>query len=111
MPSSPLPSSIGRECAAALDLINDAAEMIAGIDERAAAAEARAESLADLARQTMDRAQQRICQLEAALDAVTNRAKAAETAATEAQAGLKTIQDALRAKFFRARNETGVEAA
>jgi hypothetical protein len=59
----------------------------------------------------MERAEERICHLERALDAANERAKAAETTASEAHAALKTVQEAIRAKFLQGRAETPAQAA
>jgi chromosome segregation ATPase len=98
---------IRQEGLAALDLVNQAARMISGIEERAASTEARAESTVELAQQVMDRAEERIRAAEQGAAETVARAEAiaqrAQQMMERANQRISQVEAALSAAEARAK--------
>jgi hypothetical protein len=104
-----LPAETGSVMA--IDLVNQAAEMVQSIEDHAAEATARAHGLAQKASEQLEFAQSRIRVLEQALGATEERCNAANGRAADAeqtvrrsQAEIAALEERLSAADHRARN-------
>jgi hypothetical protein len=99
--------SVTNEGSVALDLVNQAAEVIRDLEDRAAEREARAEAIGELARQVVERAEQRIRVAEEQVVATAARAEAlgelAHQSIERAKHRISEIETMLRAAEDRAK--------
>jgi hypothetical protein len=97
-----------RDMAAALDLVNRAADAISATEERARELEARTQALAQRATEELKTAEERIRAAEALALAAEVRAQEAEERAKEAEEWLARVHDLILDKFSRAGSSTAI---